>query len=62
MTVAVQKIKKYLADNERSQVWLSRQLGISKQYVNSILARGMMPGAKVRKKLKELCGVGDDWV
>jgi len=63
MTQAVKKIKAYLAKEDRTPAWLSRELGVSRAAVAYWLNNGQLPkNPEVRRKLKELCGVGDDWV
>ena len=63
MSVATDKIKKYLKENERTLSWLARKLGISRQAVEYWMkGEGRIPSAGIRGKLKEMIGIGDDWV
>lgn len=63
MTTAVKKIKEYLKREERTPAWLAKKLGVSRAAVIYWLDNDHIPrNAEVRKKLKDMCGVGDDWV
>ena len=63
MTEAVRKINKYLKDNQRSKIWLSKQIGVSRQMVTLWLNEGNIPTHVNRLKLKKLIpGLKDDWV
>ena len=63
MSIATDKIKKYLKDNERTLSWLARKLGISRQAVEYWMkGEGRIPSAGIRGKLKEMFDIGDDWV
>ena len=63
MSVAINKINKYLKDNERTLSWLARKLGISRQAVEYWMkGEGRIPSAGIRGKLKKMFDIGDDWV
>lgn len=63
MTTAVKKIKAYLKREERTPAWLAKKVGVSRTAVIYWLNDGSIPKhPEVRRKLKELCGLGDDWV
>ena len=63
MSVATEKIKKYLKENERTLSWLARKLGISRQAVEYWMkGEGRIPSAGIWGKLKNDFGIEDDWV
>ncbi len=63
MTKAVKKIKEYLQKEERTPAWLAKKVGVSRTAVGFWLNAGQIPkNPEVRRNLKKLCGVGDDWV
>ena len=63
MTQAVKKIKEYLKREERTPAWLAKKVGVSRTAVGFWLNNGQIPkNPEVRRKLKKLCGLGDDWV
>jgi len=59
LTTAVTKIKQWLSDNDRSMVWLAKQLGTTKQYVYQWLTLGKLPSTKFRVKLNEMFDIKD---
>lgn len=62
MSVAVDKIKKYLKDNERTYAWLARQVGVKRQSIAYFMDKEIRPKDEIRKKLNEMFDLKDDWV
>ena len=62
MTVAAQKIKKWLIENEKSYAWLASATGSTRQAVYLWLDGSRIPKLETRKILKEMFDLGDDWV
>lgn len=62
MSVAIDKIKKYLIDNERTYAWLARQVGVQRQSIAYFMDKEIRPKDEIRKKLNEMFDLEDDWV
>ena len=62
MSLAINKIKKWLKDNERTYAWLARQIGVSRQSVAYFMDRETRPKDEIRVKLNEMFDLEDDWV
>ncbi len=62
MSKAVDIINKWLGDNKRSKSWLAEELGVTRASVCTWLSDGRIPNTEVRKKLKKMFDVEDDWV
>lgn len=62
MSLAVDKIKKWLDDNERTYAWLARQLGTTRQTVQYFMDNNSYVNKKHRAKLKEMFDLQDDWI
>lgn len=62
MSKAIDIITEYLKKEERTLTWLARQLNTSRQQVNYWMSGDRIPNAEMRKKLKDMFGLEDDWV
>ena len=62
MSVAINKIKTWLKDNERTYAWLARQLGVKRQSVQYWMDNETRPKDEIRVKLNEMFDLEDDWV
>ncbi len=62
MSVAIEKIKKYLKDNERTYAWLGRQVGVKRQSIAYFMDGETRPKDEIRVKLNEMFDLEDDWV
>ncbi len=62
MSKAIETIKEYLKEEDRPMVWLARQLGTSRQVIKYWMSGDKLPSAEMRRKLKEMFDLKDDWV
>ena len=60
-TTAEKKIREWLNDNGKTVEWLAEHLGLTRAAVYNILD-GARPRKNISLKLKELCGIEDDYV
>ncbi len=62
MSQAIETIKEYLKNEDRTMTWLARQLGTSRQVIKYWMSGDKLPSAEMRRKLKEMFDLKDDWV
>ncbi len=62
MSQAIDKIKEYLKEQDRTMTWLARQLGTSRQVIKYWMSGDRLPNVEMRRKLKEMFDLKDDWV
>ena len=50
-------LKTWLEENHKTQYWLAKEIGESKQYVNNIVNDKRFPSLKIQIKIREVTNI-----